>query len=185
MHDVKQWYKSRAIIGALVTLVAALLSVFKVLDLDAEDQGFLTDNILAITTGGGAVVGCALAIYGRVKAKTDIKSKKGAATLGALVFGLLCIQTGPAWAFFGEPAALGWWDIMSRTFSSLWIAVVWALVIFGAFALLWKGPISKWLIYPGRQTRDVVENAPHAGPGIYTGCWVLAFAMILAACVGG
>jgi len=158
------------------------------LDLDTTDQGFLTDNLLAITSGGGALLGCGLAIYGRIKAKTSIgktdKTSTTAAGLGAGLL-LLILLPGRAWAFFDTPAPLGWLDILTRTFTPLGISVFWALIIFTVFILLWRGPISKWLIYPGRHTRDVVEHAPHAGPGIYAGCWVLAFALILSACVGG
>lgn len=186
MNDFKEWYKSRTIIGTLIALVAALLSMFKVIDLDASDQGFLTDNVLTITTGSGALFGCVLAIYGRIKAKTSIKSGATKSTgLGAVLLAFIILPAGQAWAFFGAPAPLGWLDILTRTFTPLGIAVFWALIIFTLFILLWKGPISKWLIYPGRPTRDVVEKAPTAGPGIYAGCWVLAFALILSACVGG
>jgi uncharacterized membrane protein len=68
MQDVKPWYMSKTIIGAVITVLALVAGVFGY-GIGAEDQAALADY--AVTIGG--VVGGLLAIYGRVKASKDIK----------------------------------------------------------------------------------------------------------------
>jgi len=68
MQDVKPWYQSKTIIGAVITVLALVAGVFGY-GIGAEDQAALADY--AVTLGG--VVGGLLAIYGRVKASKDIK----------------------------------------------------------------------------------------------------------------
>jgi hypothetical protein len=68
MQDVKPWYMSKTIIGAVVTVLALVAGVFGY-GIGVEDQAALADY--AVTIGG--VVGGLLAIYGRVKASKDIK----------------------------------------------------------------------------------------------------------------
>ena len=68
MSDVKPWYMSKTIIGAVVTVLALVAGIFGY-GIGAEDQAALADY--AVTIGG--VVGGLLAIYGRVKASKEIK----------------------------------------------------------------------------------------------------------------
>lgn len=68
MQDVKPWYLSKTIIGAVITVLALVAGVFGY-GIGAEDQAALADY--AVTIGG--VVGGLLAIYGRVKASKEIK----------------------------------------------------------------------------------------------------------------
>ena len=68
MTDVKPWYQSKTIIGAVVTVLAMILTAFGY-GIGAEDQAALVDYAVSL----GGVVGGLLAIYGRVKASKDIK----------------------------------------------------------------------------------------------------------------
>lgn len=68
MNDVKHWYQSKTIIGAVVTVLALVLTAFGY-GIGAEDQAALVDYAVSL----GGVVGGLLAIYGRVKASKEIK----------------------------------------------------------------------------------------------------------------
>lgn len=67
MDDIKQWYLSRTVWGALVA-IAASLAHSAGLTLSAGDQSQIVDGVVSVS---GAIGGL-LAIYGRVSAKTRI-----------------------------------------------------------------------------------------------------------------
>jgi uncharacterized membrane protein len=68
MTDQKQWFMSKTVWGVLLMLASSVLASFG-LELDAASQQQIVDLIMqAITVGGGA-----LAVYGRVTAKTALK----------------------------------------------------------------------------------------------------------------
>jgi len=68
MLDQKKWFMSKTVWGVLVMLLSSVLGTLGV-PLTAEIQGDLVNIVMqAITVGGGA-----LAVYGRVTAKTAIK----------------------------------------------------------------------------------------------------------------
>jgi hypothetical protein len=69
MHDTKPWYTSVTIWGALVSLLASVLSVFKV-HLDPQLQADLRDWLLAAAT----LAGGAAALFGRLRASRRILS---------------------------------------------------------------------------------------------------------------
>jgi hypothetical protein len=69
MHDTKPWYTSVTIWGAVVSLLASLLSLFKI-HLDAQLQSDLRDWLLAAAT----LAGGAAALYGRLRASRRILS---------------------------------------------------------------------------------------------------------------
>lgn len=64
--DVKPWWQSRAVVGALVAIGAGLVG-----GVDAATQAEVTNVVLNTAAVGGAVV----AIVGRVKAKKRLKLK--------------------------------------------------------------------------------------------------------------
>ena len=68
MSDVKPWYMSKTIIGAVVTVLALVATAFGY-GIGAEDQAALADYAVSL----GGIVGGLLAIYGRVKASKEIK----------------------------------------------------------------------------------------------------------------
>ncbi|MDO6966808.1 hypothetical protein [Rhizobium alvei] len=63
MEEIKAWYQSRAVWGALVAILAGVLQMAG-LSLDAAGQAQLTDSVLALV----GIVGGLLALYGRLKA---------------------------------------------------------------------------------------------------------------------
>jgi hypothetical protein len=63
MIDIKQWYHSKTVWGALVAILASLLQASGVA-LDASGQDQLADNLVALS---GAVGGL-IALYGRLSA---------------------------------------------------------------------------------------------------------------------
>ena len=67
MNEIKPWYQSKTIWGALVAVLASLLSAAGI-DLDAEAQNGLTTDILNLC---GALGGL-FALYGRLTANTSI-----------------------------------------------------------------------------------------------------------------
>lgn len=67
MADVKPWYSSRTIWGALVAVAASVGGMLGV-PVDLADQAELTDLILQAVSLGGA----ALALYGRMAATSRI-----------------------------------------------------------------------------------------------------------------
>jgi len=62
-NSSKPWWKSKTVIGGLVALVAVILQSTG-FDFGMADQQLVTDGILEMVGGAGAV----LAVYGRVKA---------------------------------------------------------------------------------------------------------------------
>jgi hypothetical protein len=68
MLDQKQWWMSKTVWGVVVMLISSALSSTGI-PLTPELQGTIVELIMqAITVGGGA-----LAVYGRVTAKTALK----------------------------------------------------------------------------------------------------------------
>ena len=64
MEDVKQWYLSKTVWGALVAILASLLPAMG-MGLDAGAQGQLADDLVSLA---GAIGGL-IAIYGRLMAE--------------------------------------------------------------------------------------------------------------------
>ena len=75
MHDTKPWYASVTIWGALVSLLASALALFKI-RLDPQLQADLRDWLLAAAT----LAGGAAALYGRLRASRRILSPATAET---------------------------------------------------------------------------------------------------------
>jgi hypothetical protein len=69
MGDLKNWYSSKTIWGALVAIIASAMH-FTGVDIAAADRSQIVDAIINIS---GALGGL-LAVYGRVTAKSAIKS---------------------------------------------------------------------------------------------------------------
>lgn len=68
MISRKPWYRSKTIIGALVAGASAVASMTGI-DLDAEAQKTVVSTILEGSTIGGSI----LALFGRLKADTEIR----------------------------------------------------------------------------------------------------------------
>ncbi len=68
MEDVKQWYLSKTVWGALLALGASVLQ-FTGIQIGAADQSAIADSAVSIA---GAVGGL-IAIYGRLTATSAIK----------------------------------------------------------------------------------------------------------------
>lgn len=66
MEENKQWYLSKTIVGASITLLACLGGIFG-FTVDVQTQG----EIVTLIVGA---VGSVIAIYGRVKASKVIKT---------------------------------------------------------------------------------------------------------------
>ena len=71
MHDTKPWYASLTIWGALVSVLASVLALFRV-HLDAQFQADLRDWLLAAST----LAGGAASLYGRLRASRRILSPR-------------------------------------------------------------------------------------------------------------
>lgn len=63
----KAWYLSKGVWGAAVAILAGVAGIFGY-NVGAEEQGVAVDLLV----GAGAVVGGAVALYGRVRAKQSI-----------------------------------------------------------------------------------------------------------------
>lgn len=81
----KPIYASKTIIGAMLCLTASLLQLFGI-DLTAVMQAEIANALVAIMTGGGAL----LTVYGRITAKTQISVGRstGITPVLVLVIGL-------------------------------------------------------------------------------------------------
>ena len=69
MHDTKPWYTSVTVWGAIVSLIASALGLFKI-QLDPQFQSDLRDWLLAAAT----LAGGATALWGRLRASRRILS---------------------------------------------------------------------------------------------------------------
>ncbi len=67
MQDLKSWYQSKTIWGALVAVLSSLLGLAGV-QLGLDEQGDLADLLVGL----GGSLGGLLALYGRISAKTGI-----------------------------------------------------------------------------------------------------------------
>lgn len=63
MNDMKQWYESKTIWGALVAILASLMQAGGI-DVDADSQTRMLDGLVAISGAVGGLV----ALYGRLSA---------------------------------------------------------------------------------------------------------------------
>ncbi len=68
MIELKSWYTSKTIWGAMIAVIASLLHVTGI-DIPSTDRGLIVDAIVNIA---GALGGL-LAVYGRVTARSGIK----------------------------------------------------------------------------------------------------------------
>ncbi|PZU86612.1 MAG: hypothetical protein DI528_09060 [Shinella sp.] len=71
MNDLKQWYQSKTVWGALIAIAASALRLAG-FELTAADQLQLAD--IAVSAAG--TLGGLLAIYGRLKATRGIETRK-------------------------------------------------------------------------------------------------------------
>lgn len=69
MEDVKHWYYSKTIWGALLAVASSALQI-KGVQIGADDQATIVDSAVSIA---GAVGGL-LAVYGRLTANRQIRS---------------------------------------------------------------------------------------------------------------
>ena len=67
MDDLKQWYQSRTIWGALIAIAASLAHAGGI-TLSAGDQGQIVDSLVSASGALGGLV----AIYGRVTASAKL-----------------------------------------------------------------------------------------------------------------
>ena len=69
MNDLKNWYSSKTIWGALVAILASVMH-FTGVDISTVDRGQIVDSIVNIAGALGGLI----AVYGRETAKTVIRS---------------------------------------------------------------------------------------------------------------
>jgi hypothetical protein len=74
MNELKNWYQSKTVWGALIAVAASALHLAG-LDIGADEQGELVN--IAVTLAGA--VGGLLALYGRVVATGQIGGKAASA----------------------------------------------------------------------------------------------------------
>ena len=72
MNETKAWWQSKTIWGAIVTVASLALTFFKV-QIDPQTQQVLVNEVTAVVSAVGALVGTVLTIYGRFKATKKIK----------------------------------------------------------------------------------------------------------------
>lgn len=70
MKNSKPWWKSKAVWGGIIALVAGIAGAFG-FSVGAEDQQIIVDAVLAIVAGAGGL----LAVYGRIKADKRVGNK--------------------------------------------------------------------------------------------------------------
>ena len=71
MNEKKAWWESKTIWGSVITVIAVVSGVFGV-HIDEQTKAILVDNMTALVSAGGAIIGAILGIYGRVKAEKKI-----------------------------------------------------------------------------------------------------------------
>lgn len=69
MGDLKNWYSSKTIWGALIAILASVMHLTGV-DISTVDRGQIVVSIVNIAGALGGLI----AVYGRVTAKTVIRS---------------------------------------------------------------------------------------------------------------
>lgn len=69
--ETKQWWKSKSVWGSIVMLLAIALGYFGI-ELGAEEQVALVDQIVAAIVAISALVGAVLSLIGRLKATTKL-----------------------------------------------------------------------------------------------------------------
>lgn len=67
MDNMKKWYESKTVWGALIAILASVLQAAGV-DFDASGQAQMADSLVAIS---GAIGGL-IALYGRMSAETKL-----------------------------------------------------------------------------------------------------------------
>ena len=68
----KNWYQSKAVWGGIIAIVSGILGLFGK-TISPEDQSWLADQAVQISTAVVSIAGAGLAIYGRFKADKRIK----------------------------------------------------------------------------------------------------------------
>ncbi|TPW29436.1 hypothetical protein FJU08_13955 [Martelella alba] len=69
MEDVKKWYLSKTVWGAMITILASLAKIGGV-DVDAGIQTEILNSVMALVTAGGGL----LALFGRISATKSLKA---------------------------------------------------------------------------------------------------------------
>ena len=72
IYNSKDWYKSKGIWGGIIMIVGLILGFFGI-DVGADEQAQIVDQIVNTVSSIMSLVGSIMAIYGRVKAKSTIK----------------------------------------------------------------------------------------------------------------
>ncbi len=72
MNGTKPWWESKTIWGSIITVVAVTTGLFGI-QIDPQTQAVLVDNVTALMSAGGAIMGAILGIYGRVKADKKVR----------------------------------------------------------------------------------------------------------------
>ena len=72
MNGTKDWYQSKTIWGAIITIASILLS-FAGVHIDEQTKQVLVSQTTAFASAAGALAGSITVIYGRLKAKKKIK----------------------------------------------------------------------------------------------------------------
>ena len=72
MEEMKPWYRSKSVIGGVLAAVAGVAALIGYQFGPAEVEATSKDTLIVIE-GVVTIVGAALAIWGRVAAKTRIK----------------------------------------------------------------------------------------------------------------
>jgi len=73
MKDTKGWYQSKTIWGAIISIVATLISILTHKTISPETQQVIVNQIVNIATAVAAIAGGIMAIVGRLKADKIIK----------------------------------------------------------------------------------------------------------------
>ena len=72
MEEMKPWYRSKSVVGGVLAAVAGVAALIGYQFSPAEVEATSNDTLIVIE-GIVTIVGAALAIWGRIAAKTRIK----------------------------------------------------------------------------------------------------------------
>jgi uncharacterized membrane protein len=70
--EVKAWYQSKTIWGAIITVLSLIISVVFGVQIDEATKQVLIDQAVALATAIGVLFGSIVSIYGRIKAEKKI-----------------------------------------------------------------------------------------------------------------
>jgi hypothetical protein len=73
MFGSKNWYHSTAIWGSIVSALSIVIGLTKGVQIDANMQAQIVDQVVTSISLGGALIGNIAAIYGRLAATQLIK----------------------------------------------------------------------------------------------------------------